>query len=158
MELDSLDGKRCVTPKAMLVYARQSDIRRLPLDDAAAADAESDDDDEMVISNGVKRASAVDCHVAEMRIYWTDTSTKVLVARRGLCLLLTVADSFIGLRKVGFRDYPEITGLKGNYYRPVAASGYSRQLQVDFVKTVFHLFKWPVRDSLVSVLIPMEPT
>lgn len=70
MKLDA-DGKRCVTPEALLVYARQTDLRRVSLGDGVT------DDYDVLIGSGVKQATAVDCHVIENRIYWTDTSTEV---------------------------------------------------------------------------------
>jgi len=71
MKLDA-DGKRCLTPEALLIYARQSDIRRLSLGTDVVAD-----ENDILVNSGVEEACAVDCHVSDSRIYWTDTKTKV---------------------------------------------------------------------------------
>ena len=65
------DARTCVQPDSFLVFTRAADIRLLSLRHSGAATAP------IPLGAGVRQATALDFHIADNRIYWSDVSLKV---------------------------------------------------------------------------------
>ncbi|XP_054717262.1 low-density lipoprotein receptor-related protein 6-like [Uloborus diversus] len=63
------DNMTCIVPEAFLLFSRKENIRRVSL--------KSHNADAIPLS-GVQEANALDYHISESRIYWTDTSLKTI--------------------------------------------------------------------------------
>lgn len=64
-----LDNRTCIVPEAFLLFSRKENIRKISLT--------SNRDDPIPLS-GVQEANALDYDLNDNRIYWTDTSLKVI--------------------------------------------------------------------------------
>lgn len=63
------NGKTCIVPDAFLLFTRGQDIRRMSLETSHRVVP--------IPIQGVKDALAIDFHINDSRIYWTDADQKV---------------------------------------------------------------------------------
>lgn len=79
------NGKTCIVPEAFLLFTSHYDIKRMSL--------ETNHRIRPIPIKGVKTALAIDFHIADDRIYWTDGDLKVkqsdsLIARFTYLILM----------------------------------------------------------------------
>lgn len=79
MGLELIDnGKKCIVPKAFLLFTRESEIKRMSLSSHRV---------KSVPLKGIEKALAIDFDIGDNRLYWTDVDALVSMWQCSVCVL-----------------------------------------------------------------------